>query len=84
MSKNLKKRKTNRQSITRINTVAQSTVESDPSEKVVISSQSTFSKTNQAISEAERYKYIKRDLKSSLILGLAIFALIVILYFSIR
>jgi hypothetical protein len=84
MPKNLKKRKTNRQSIPRINPVAQSIVDSNPSEKIIIPSRSILNKTTLEIAEAQRYKNIKGDLKRSLILGVAIFALMFIIYFVLR
>ena len=84
MPKKLQGRKTRHQSITPKNPASQSIIESNQPKEIVSPDDKIFSKASSAITEAERYKYVKGDLKRSLIVGAAMFALMVILYFVIR
>ena len=81
MAKKLQRRKTRHQSITPKNPTSQSIMELNKPKEIVSPDDKIFSKASSAITEAERYRYVKGDLKRSLIVGAAMFALMLILYF---
>ena len=84
MAKKLQRRKTRHQQITSKNPVHQSIIESKQSREIVSPVNRISSKTSSAMPGVDSHQYVKGDLIRSLIVGAAMFALMVFLFFVIR